>query len=90
MPRKRNRKVELKRNVMLGPRPDDKVKCCTNVSSSHILCILFLLLFSRAEHTVARFHPLRTFSLGKEHATLAATYYVSIQISFYNNVISCH
>lgn len=25
MPRKRNRKVELKRNVMLGPRPDDKV-----------------------------------------------------------------
>ncbi|PNF22165.1 hypothetical protein B7P43_G05767 [Cryptotermes secundus] len=25
IPRKRNRKVELKRNVMLGPRPDEKV-----------------------------------------------------------------
>ncbi|XP_021937448.1 serine/arginine repetitive matrix protein 2-like [Zootermopsis nevadensis] len=25
MPRRRNRKVKLKRNVMLGPRPDDKV-----------------------------------------------------------------
>jgi hypothetical protein len=30
MPRRRKRKVELKRNVMLGRRPDDKVKCSTH------------------------------------------------------------
>jgi hypothetical protein len=90
IPRRRKRKVELKRNVMLGRRPDDKVKCCTKHSSSHILCILYRLFFLCAEHNAARFHPLLTFSVRKEHATLAATFYVLVQTSFYIDVMSCY
>jgi hypothetical protein len=86
MPRRRKRKVELKRNVMLGRRPDDKVKCRTSVSSSHVLFTLFLC----AEHYCARVHPLLSFSVGKEPATLAARVYVLIQISCYIDVISCY
>jgi hypothetical protein len=74
MPRRRNRKVKLKRNVMLGPRSDDKVKCCTTVSTSEFLHILFL----RAQHTASRSHPLLTFCVGKEHATFCVT----VQINF--------
>ena len=46
MSRRRNRKVKLKRNVMIGSRPDNKVMCCTNVSTSKLLCSLMLLFLS--------------------------------------------
>jgi hypothetical protein len=90
MPRRRNRKVKLNRSVMLGSRPDDKVKCCTNVSTSHFCCILLLFLFLHAQDFEVRFHPLLTFYVQKEHAYLAATFCVSVRINFYIDGISCY
>ena len=82
MPRKRNRKVKLKRNVMLGSRPDNKVKCCTSVNTSQSLYYLLLFHFLCAQHIAARFHPLLTLCVRKERATLAASFCVSVEVSF--------
>lgn len=81
MPRKRNRKVKLKRNVMIGSRPDNKVKCCTSVNTSQSLYFLLLFHLLCAQHIAARFHPLLTLCVRRERATLAASVFVSVEIA---------